>query len=170
MASEIKINLSCEQHLIRFFETLYGPSPILFPKNSNFNTILDVFLDKPPLGYVEPNNCENTLTIQLPFLENKNVISNFYLSPTKKRIFVKELEKYFKITFRSEISKHIVLGLDRQDSIQIFIEKYNLSQDECDMLEKDFQRYLKLRCYHRLFRNKTNSSVKGHDCLVTSQT
>ncbi len=164
MASQTIIRVSCEPYLIKFLETLYGPSPIVFPKNSNFNTILDVFLDKPPIDYKEPERTEKMLEIRLPYFENKNVLFNYYLSPTKQRILIKELWKFFKITFRSEISKHIVLGLDRQDAIQIFIEKYDLSQDNCDFLEKDFQRYVKLRSYHRLFRSKKNTSVKEVNC------
>ena len=168
MASDTIIRVKCEPYLVKFLETLYGKSPISFPKKSNFNSILDVFLDKPPLDYQEPEYGENTLEIRLPYFENKNVLFNFYLSPTKQRILIKEIWKFFKITFRGEISKHIVLGLDRQDAIQIFIEKYNLSQDCTDSLEKDFQRYVKLRSYHRLFRNKKNSSVKDHDCPAVS--
>lgn len=168
MPSPTIIKVMCEPYMIKFLETLYGPSPISFPKNSNFNTILDVFLDKAPIEYKEPDHGEKTLAIRLPYFENKNVLFNFYLSPTKERILVKELWKFFRITFRSEISKCIVLGLDRQDAIQIFIEKYNLSQDDSDFLEKDFQRYLKLRSYHRLFRTKKNTSVKADECPVIS--
>jgi hypothetical protein len=164
MGSPITIKLKCEPYLVKFLETLYGPSPISFPKNSNFNTMLDVFLDKPPLEFKQPEIGEKVLEIRIPYFENKNVLFNNYLSPTKQRILIKEISKFFKITYRGEISKYIVLGLDRQDAIQIFIEKYNLSQDNSDLLEKDFQRYVKLRSYHRLFRKKKNSSVKGPEC------
>lgn len=159
MASQIILRVKCEPYLVKFLETLYGPSPISFPKNSNFNTILDVFLDKAPFDYHEPEYGVNTLKIQLPYFEHKDIRSYNYLSPKKQTAFVKEIWKYFKITYRSEIAKCIVMGLDRQDAIEIFIEKYNLSLDCWDFMEKDFQRYLKLRAMRRLRRTNKNSAV-----------
>ena len=41
MASDIIIQVKCEPYMIKFLETLYGPSPISFPKKSNFNALLD---------------------------------------------------------------------------------------------------------------------------------
>ena len=168
MPSQITIKLKCEKYLVKFLETMHGPSPISFPKNSNFNTMLDVFLDKPPLDWKEPDFDENCLEIRLPFFEDKNVLYNNYLTVLKQEIFIKNLKKYFKITFRGEISKYVVMGLDRQDSIDLFIDKYNLSQDNRDMLEKDFQRYLKIRSNKRLFRTKIISSVKDPICPEVS--
>jgi len=159
MASQIIIRIKCEPYLIRFVETLYGPSPISFPKNSNFNTLLDVFLDKPPLDHIEQDYGESTLSIQLPYFDNKDIRSYNYLSAKKQAAFVKELWKFFKITYRGYISKLIVAGLDRQDAIEIFIEKYDLSLDCWDFMEKDFQRYLTLRSMRRLRRTNKSSAV-----------
>jgi len=152
--------------LIRFLETLYGPSPINFPVKSNFNMFLDVFLQKPPLDYQDKDHGENTLLIQLPYFEVKDVRSYYYLSDKAQAKFVEEIYKFFKITFRREISKYIVLGLFRKDSIELFIDKYNLSLDCWDMLEKDYQRYIKLSWKKRLFRKNKNSSVKDSVCPV----
>ena len=171
MPSPTTIRIICEPYLIKFLEKLYGPAPIQFPKGSNFNTILEVFLDKPPQNY-DPTETffsgPGVLEIRLPYLEHKNVLSYWYLTETKQRVLIKEIWKFFKITFRSEISKHIVLGLDRQDAIQLFIEKYDLDQDVCDMLQKDFQRYVKLRSYHKLGKAKKNSSDKDPVCPAVS--
>ncbi|MEI7723459.1 MAG: hypothetical protein WCK09_00285 [Bacteroidota bacterium] len=168
MASNIIIRVRCEPYLIRFLETLYGGSPISFPKNSNFNAILDVFLDKPPLGHHDPDHGENTLAIQLPYFELKDIRSYNYLTETKQRIFIKEIWKFFKITYRQDIAKCVVMGLDRKDAIELFIEKYDLPLDCWDSLEKDFQRYLKLRSKKRLFKNNISSAVKDHDCPAVS--
>lgn len=168
MPSNIIIKVKCDVYLIRFLETLYGQSPIKFPNASNFNAILDVFLDKPPLDHVPPYYDQETLEIQLPFFENKDVRSYNYLSPLKQRILIKEIWKYFKITFRGEVAKHIINGLEKQDAIDLFIEKYNLPVDCWDALDKDFQRYLKLRSKRRLFRHRKNSSVSDIDCRANS--
>ena len=166
MPSPITINVKCDQYLVRFLEKLYGPSPIVFPVKSNFNMFLDVFLQIPSLDYHQQDFGENTLIIQLPYFENKDVRSYFYLSEKAQEKFVEEIWKFFKITFRKEISKYIVLGLYRKDCIELFIDKYNLSLDCWDMLEKDYQRYIKLSWKKRLFRKNINSSVKDPVCPV----
>jgi hypothetical protein len=160
MPSDITIKIKCDQYLIQFLETLYGPSPIVFPVKSNFNMFLDVFLQKPPLNYQEQDYGKNTLIVQLPYFENKDVRSYYYLTQKAQQKFVDEIWKFFKITFRREISKYIVVGLYRKDSIEMFIDKYNLSLDCWDMLEKDYQRYIKLSWKKRLFRRNINSSVR----------
>lgn len=151
-------------YLVRFLETLYGPSPVSFPDKSNFNMFLDVFLTQPPLNYQETEHGQNTLSIQLPYFENKNVNSYFYLTQKAQQKFVDEIWKFFKITYRSEISKYIMVGLYRKDSIEMFIDKYNLPLDCWDMLEKDYQRYIQLSWKRRLFKKNPNLSSRGAVC------
>ncbi|HPS51725.1 MAG TPA: hypothetical protein PK892_13545 [Bacteroidales bacterium] len=74
--------------------------------------------------------------------------------------FEKRIKQFFKITFRGFINKYILLGFDRNDSIELFMEEFNIPVDCLDLLEKDYQRYLVLRRKTKLFRNKKNSSVK----------
>ena len=160
MPSDIIIRVKCDAYLVRFAVSMFGNLPLNFPKNSHFLNLLDVFLDKPPMDFQEPDYGPETLWIQLPYFQNKNVVYNNYLSPLKQRVFVKELRKYFKITFRSEVSQLIINGIEKQDALELFIEKYNLSQDCWDFLQKDFYRYVNLRYKRRLFRNRKNTSVK----------
>ncbi len=166
MPSPIVIKIKCDLYLVRFLEKLYGPSPISFPAQSNFNMFLDVFLSQPPLNYLEQDHGENTLLVQLPYFENKNVLSYYFLTQKAQQKFVDEIWKFFKITYRSEISKYIMVGLYRKDSIEMFIDKYNLPMDCWDMLEKDYQRYIQLSWKRRLFKKNLNLSSKGAVCLV----
>lgn len=171
MASQIVISVPCEEYLIRFLEKMYGPSPISFPKKSNFNTLLDVFLDRPPMNHtpVTPEDPGKFLQVELPYFEQKDIRSYNYLTAKMERAFVKEIWKFFKITFRGEIAQLLVLGLDRKDALEIFMEKYNLPQDCWDALEKDFQRYLKLRSKKkRLFKPSLNSAERQPACPATS--
>jgi hypothetical protein len=164
MPSPISINIRCDQYLIRFLETLYGPSPVSFPVKSNFNMFLDVFLQKAPLDYQQQEFGKDTLVVQLPYFENKDVRSYFYLSEKAQAKFVEEIWKFFKIQFRCEIGSCILIGLYRKDAIELFIDKYNLPVDCWDMLEKDYQRYLRIRRKRGLFRSRKNSSEKEPVC------
>ena len=164
MPSQVVLKVKCDEYLIKFLETLYGPSPINFPKNSHFINILDLFLEKPPLNHKQPDYGSKSLEIQLPFLEVKDVRSYNFLSETKQRIFRQELWKFFRIQFTSEISKCICLKIYRKDAIELFMEKYNLPIDSTDMLEKAYQRFVKMPVKKRLFRNNKNSSVVDMVC------
>ena len=159
MPSQATTHCKCEPYLVKFLEFLYGPSPISFPRKSNFNLMLDAFLEKPPMECDTPDQGILNLAIRLPYFDNKDIRSYNYLPPKKQEIFAKEIWKFFKIIYRNEISKCLVMGLDRKDAIGLFIEKYDLSDDCWDSLEKDYQRHLTLRRKARLFRNKKNSAV-----------
>jgi hypothetical protein len=168
MPSDLTISVPCPLYLIQFLETLYGKSPVVFPRGSNFNAILDVFLEKQPVNpKAGPSPDENLLIVALPYFEHKDIRSYNYLTHGKEQVFIKELWKFFKITYRAEIAKSICLGLERKDAIELFVEKYNIPLDSWDLLEKDFQRYLKLRQKTRFLRKKS-SSVVAPFCPVDS--
>lgn len=161
MSSPVIINIGCEVYLIRFLEKIFGPQPISFPKKHDFNSILDFLLQVPPLDYHEPDYGDKTLRIKLPYFEDKDVRSYNYLSNFRQRKFEKRINQYFKITYRGIISKYILLGFDRNDSIELFMEEYNLPVDCLDTLEKDYHRYLVVRRKRKLFKNRKNSSDKS---------
>jgi hypothetical protein len=169
MPSDLTVSVPCPFYLVKFLEKLYGKSPVVFPRSSNFNAILDVFLEKQPPDAKPISSLETSaLVIRLPYFDHKDIRSYNFLTPTKESILVKEIWKFFKITYRSEISKSLCLGLDRKDAITLFMEKYDLPEDSRDLLEKDFQRYIRLRQISRLKKNKKSSSVERAVCPVDS--
>lgn len=169
MPSDLTISVPCPLYLIRFLETLYGKSPVVFPRSSNFNSILDVFLEKQPM---EPKlktvSDFPILIIALPYFEHKDIRSYNFLTSCKEQVLVKEIWKFFKITYRSEITKSLCLGLDRKDAIDLFMDKYDIPQENWDLLEKDFQRYLRLRQNSRFQKKVKSSSVQGPFCPADS--
>lgn len=166
MSSTVIINIKCDVYLIRFLEKVFGEMPIAFPKNHDFNHLLHFLLDVCPLNYKETDFGESTLKVQLPYFEDKNVKSYIFLSERRQRIFTERVWEYFKISFRGEINKSILLGLNRNTGIELFMEKYNIPVDCLDMLEKDYHRYLKVRWKQKLFRPGKILSVKEAVCPV----
>gem|GEM_PF-1055911 len=125
-----------------YFET---SSPINFPKSHDFNNALDFLITKPPPKWENEDYGDRTLLIQLPFFEDKNVLSNWYLSIRAQRAFVNRVTKFFKVIFHAQMNQSLTLGLNKKDSIEVFMEKYNLTMDSWDMLEKDFNRFIHIR-------------------------
>ncbi len=71
---------------------------------------------------------ESCLIIQLPYFEDKNVMSNFFLSENSKRIFIKRVVQFFKITFHSEINKAILLKIKKKMQSVILLKSMNYLQ------------------------------------------
>lgn len=155
MEEPIVVKIRSKPHLTRFLEALYGPQPISFPRRSNFNLLLNEFVEKPvPLH--EPCTEDHCVLVSLPTFEDKDIRSYNFISEKRQRIFMQVVYRKFKITFRTEISKSIMIGLQKQQALELFIEKYNLSLDCWEMLDKDYRRYLILRRVNRLNRTKKN--------------
>jgi len=165
MPSPVTIKIKCSIPLIEFMEGNFGPMPIVFPRKCDFTDMLDYLLEIPPLDFHERDWGKETLVLQLPYFDDKNIFSYNYLSRLKQEMFVKRIHQFLKITFRGEMNKMIMLGFEKKDSIEMFMDKYSMGPDSTDMLEKDYQRYIKLRWKKRtLFRMDKNLSVKEANC------
>ena len=150
------IRFECEPYLIQFMEKKFGKKPIRFPRKHDFNNLLEYLLDMPPLDY-SPVLGENTLSIILPDFRTIHTSIYSYLSPASEVIFKKRMKLFFRITFHADINQAVVCGIQKKDAIGLFMEKYDLSPDCIDMLEKDYNRYLTLRRVNRRNRKKINS-------------
>jgi hypothetical protein len=140
------IKIKCEVYLIRFLESVYGAQPIKFPKGSNFNNILSYNLGFTPPDNKDTGYGEETLLVEIPYFENKDPRVYNYLSPKKQEIFRDEVYCLFKMTFRTDITKILLMQFKRQKkrALEMFIEKYNIPLDCWDMLDKDYSRHIQL--------------------------
>jgi len=156
MPSPISITVRCAPHLVRFMEKLYGPQPITFPRKDIFSLLLNFLIER------EPDNVSNyepgaeTLEILLPYFEDKNVLYNYNLSALKESIFVAKIDERFRLAFNDEMNKSTLVGINKIDSVHLFMEKYNLSEDCVDMLLKSYQRYIKLKRWHNSKKRQKN--------------
>jgi hypothetical protein len=164
MSSDIEIKIKCPDYLIKFLISLYGEMPIVFPKNHDLIRTLNHLLNRPPKDYHEDSIYEDTLRIQLPHFEDKDVYYNFYLSEYSKRLFLIRLTRYFKLIFRDDINQSRLCGFNEKDSINLFIDKFNLNSggDIYSNLEKDYRRYFNIKHVYRYQnKRKKKSSVKA---------
>ncbi|MGA2824316.1 MAG: hypothetical protein ABSE72_12420 [Bacteroidales bacterium] len=145
MSNQI-IKIKCDFYLIRFLESIFGPQPIKFPKSHNFNNILSYNLGFIPPDYQDPDFGNETLLVELPYFENKDPRVYNYLSPKQQKIFRDEVYCLFKLTFRTDITKILLMQFKRQKkrALEMFIDKYNIPLDCWDMLDKDYSRHIQL--------------------------
>ena len=169
MPSPMSISIRLKPYLVDFMISIYGPQPIVFPRKDNFNRILNKFVEKDPPAYSNYSRGETNLEIQLPYFEDKNVLSNFSLSPVQESVLVSKIENVFKLTFRDEMDQWLLLGMLKIEAIHLFMEKHAIREDSIDMLLKDYQRFR--NCFHQknAYKRKKILSVKSKFCPVPKQ-
>ncbi|MFZ4546820.1 MAG: hypothetical protein ACOYN4_05275 [Bacteroidales bacterium] len=169
MPSPISITVHCAPHLVRFMVAVYGPQPLQFPRKDNFSMLLNYLLEKESDAETTVDPHDEKLEIQLPYFENKNVLYNYVLTPMKESIFINKIDERFRLSFNDEMNRATLVGISKIDSVHLFMDSYNMPEDCIDMLLKSYQRYIKLKRYHRLSqKNKKISSVKGEYCPAVS--
>lgn len=156
MPSNITVNIKCDRYLINYFESLHGAQPIVLPKRDPWSLFLDYHLRPAPANFKEPNYGNENLRIVLPYFEDKNVLTHFYLSELKQHLFIDALTRSFKVVFRQQIVKSVSLGLGCfvKDFIYSFMEDYNLPVDAYDMLARDYTRFRDNQTQVRLRKSK----------------
>ncbi len=164
MPSPISVKVYCQEHLVQFLTAIYGQQPITFPRKDHFNLLLNACLKRstsaePIVSEITPN-----LEILLPFFDDLNVLYNFDLSPRSEALFVKHVDRKFKITFHSEIDKYVLIGILRIDAIYLFMEQFDLEEECLDLLIKDYQRYRDTKKQRGRYIPKNKSSVKRPNC------
>lgn len=156
MPSPISISVRCAPHLVQFMTSIYGPQPINFPRKDNFSLLLNFLLEKEPMNYCNFESDLKELKILLPYFDDKNVLYNYILTPLKEAIFINKIDERFNLAFIDEMNKSTLLGINKIDSVHLFMDKYNLSEDCIDMLLKKYQRYIKVKRYQKSKKNNKN--------------
>ncbi len=164
MPSPITISIRIQPYLVDFMVNIYGPQPIEFPRKDNFTRILHKFLDNDSPRYSRYRRGDSKLEIRLPYFEDKNVLSNFHLTPWQENVLISKIETIFRLTFRDEMDQMVLLGIRKIDAIHLFMENHEINEDSFDMLKKDYLRYRANRRITRHRKNKKILSVKSAFC------
>lgn len=170
MPSPISINIRCPKHLVQFIESIYGKQPISFPRKDHFNSVLNFLLQKEPENFTNFHAGRINLKILLPYFEDKNVLYNYILTPCGETIFIKSINETYKMVFRDFMNKLNMIGVSKIDSIYFFLETYTISEDNIDMLLRDYQRYRNTKRQSKHYKLKIKSSFKMPLCLTTNIT
>lgn len=132
-----------EPYLKAFLISVYRQQPpIFFPKRDRLNDLLQILLAKPPsdLKYKPQDSC--CLEVIIPYFENLNIMSYHYLSPKNQILFGKKVKQMFMVTFIDFMEECFRHDISKNDSIYLFLEKYEIPVDSKieDMLRKSLYR------------------------------
>jgi hypothetical protein len=160
--SQISVNIQCHVAVVAYIQSVYGKQPVSFPKKDRFNTMLAFSVIKSPPDYAgEPDYGKETLKVNLPYMEDKNVLTWNYVPEVAK----KEIAKAMKALMYSEFHLHMDkakskdIDFNVHSAVYLFMEKYNIPPVAFDMFLQVRKRYLSRL---RVARNKSKKLSDKH--------
>jgi len=120
-----------ENYLVDFLYSINQPEnrkePLFIIKRSRLSKLLGVLLAKPPANYKPEVISDSFVEIIIPYFQNININSNNWMSPRAQKLFEKQVQQVFEVEFFEFIDDCMINDIDKLDAINIFIEKYQLS-------------------------------------------
>lgn len=142
MKDRITVKIPMEPYLKAFLVSVYKQEPLYFPKRDRLNDLLSLLLARTPKEFVPRDPHPPYAEVVLPYFENLNIMSYNYLSEASQRAFTRRVRKIFWCSFEDFMDECFRQDLGRNESVNLFIEKYNLPLDTNieDMLRKEIYR------------------------------
>lgn len=147
MNDRLTVKISMAPYLKAFLLSIYHQEPpIFFPKKDKLNDLLHLLLKKQPKNHFNKDPECDYLEIIIPYFEDKNIMSYNYITPEAQRIFCRRVTMIFWSTFEDFMDEYFRQDMRRNDSIYLFIEKYNLPEDSkiVDRIRKELYRSKKI--------------------------
>ena len=150
MSGEI-IYLNLDTYLAQWLTHEYG-TPVVFPKNSYENDLLELSLTTRPKNASEEGlRGSVTVSISLPYFKNKDVRFHNYLPIEGQRALQKCIRSRFIVCLWQDLHKFGNIGKQKQDLIYAWMAAHGIEATESNWntLAKIYQRrqdaYRKLR-------------------------
>ena len=146
MSSGISINIKLDRFYQQFLRGYYNCSePVfMFPRASKKDYLpfaLIPLLWYPPEHYKLEDFGDDNFRIFIPEMHDKNVYSMNYISENSLRIFSEVVEKFYFARLYQEFDELYIGGLGPHQTVDVFMEKYKISEDYRDRLLKNYTRF-----------------------------
>ena len=124
--SDIVIYLKLDPYLAQWLTHEHGGNPVVFPKNSAENDILELGLTLKPY-FAAPNEPGiDKVPISVPFFKSKDVRSYNYLPPKGRRALARCIRTRFVISMWNDLFKFGNIGKRKQDIIWTWMEAHGI--------------------------------------------
>ena len=127
---EIIIYLKLDPYLAQWLSNEHGGTPIVFPKNSAENDVLELGLIRKPLLAIAPGPGENRVPIVVPYFKNKDVRKCNFLPASGRRSLARCIRSRFVITLWNDLYKFGNIGKRKQDLIWTWMEAHGIEANE----------------------------------------
>ena len=128
--SDIVIYLKLEPYLAQWLKHEHGESPVVFPKNSAENDILELSLTLKPYLAIPNQPGDDKVPISVPYFKSKDVRSYNYLPPGGRRALARCIRTRFVIALWSDLYKFGNIGKRKQDIIWAWMEAHGIESTD----------------------------------------
>lgn len=125
----IVIYLRLDPYLAQWLIHEHG-DPVVFPKNSAENDVLELGLIRKPFLACTPGPGENRVPIVVPYFKNKDVRKYNYLDAAGRRSLAKCIRSRFVISLWNDLYKFGHIGRQKQDLIWTWMEAHGIEASE----------------------------------------
>ena len=135
----VKLDSYLEQWLVHKHE---GNTPIVFPKNSYENDVLELSLTLRPKNVYDDGPGVGKVPIAVPYFKNKNVKSNNYLPRSGEIAIQKSIRQRFVMELWKDLHKFGNIGKQRKELLYAWMEAHGIepSEKNWNTLAKIYQR------------------------------
>ncbi len=147
-----------------------GEIPVKFPRHSAERDVLEVFLSRPPEGYIPEPYREGMLRIVVPEFKGRPADRWFYLSDTARRALTQCIKARFDLQMWNELSRFGYLGEQQKDLIYAWMELHGIEINDknWNMIAKRYQR--KRNYYLNNIRSKKCAAKKRKSLVEDDDT
>jgi len=124
------IYIRLEPYLIQWVSHAFNSYPVMFPKNSTENDIIELGLTTKPQGYRQSEPGEDMLPIALPFFKYKDVRSKNFLPNHGKNALRQCIRTRFVIQLWSDLFRFGYIGKMKQDILWSWMEANGIELTE----------------------------------------
>lgn len=124
------IHLQMEPYLAQWLINTHGSDPVVFPKNSAENDILEVNLCKTPPFPIPNEPGEDTVPIAIPYFKYKEVRGKHYLPKSARKELRKCIRSRFVIELWTDLFRFGYIGKKKQDLIWAWMESHGIESTE----------------------------------------
>ena len=141
MSEEI-VYVKLDSYLAQWLVHEHGGTPVVFPKNSYENDVLEVSLSTKPKDAVDDEPGEGKVPIAVPYFKNKNVRFNNYLPKSGQIAMQKSIRQRFVMALWQDLHKFGNIGKQRQELIYAWMEAHEieLTESNWNTIAKIYQR------------------------------
>jgi len=131
--SDFVIYLRLEPYLTQWLIFNYGNPPIVFPKNSVENDVIEFGLTtkKDPKAVIDLPG-EGMLAISLPYFKFKDVRSNYMMTPSSKAMLTRCLKARFAVELWQDLYRFRNITKMKQDLIWAWMESHGIELTEAN--------------------------------------
>ena len=160
MAPRVTIIISLDPFLQEMLRGIYDNynKVFSFPNGDDLIVRLRNLLRPLPEDYASMDFKDRAFEIEIPASPSRDPFYYRYLSKTAMKVFEKKVKEFARMVFHERMTELRNDGYEYKDSIDLFMDEFQISPDHTDRITKDYYRW---RSNLRVKKYRKNTTKKA---------